>query len=337
MKAHINRSTLIYYYTCMSLTILDTRPAPQQLTPSYLIDLSQLSAIVLSGKDQKTYLQGQVTCDVLPTTNSSLTHGAHCDAKGKVYAVFRLLGRDDSQWLIQPKTTIAPSLTALQKFGVFAKVAIKEAGDVGYFALIADHAEDLLKQHYQIVPDNMTPVVSAGAVTIAYLPGAIDRYLVITEQHAVEQEMAKFNLPIFHHTVWTLLDIIEGFPILSSETVSAFVPQMLNVQAIHGISFTKGCYLGQETVARMQYLGKNKRALYCLTGSSDNVAINDTIEIQLGEQWKRAGTVQACYQDQQGTVYLQAVLASDADHQSVFRIKEQTNSLLHIHPLPYSL
>jgi tRNA-modifying protein YgfZ len=293
--------------------------------------------IVISGQDQKSYLQGQVTCDVQKAQASSLTHGAHCDAKGKVYSVFRLITRDDSQWLIQTKSAIAQSLAALQKFGVFAKVEIKQAGDISCFALIGEDATVRLKQMYHAVPDNMSPVLQVGSITIAYLAGKIDRYLLIVEQHELETELAKFNLPVYQHDVWNLLEITEGFPLLTNNSILEFVPQMLNVQAIHGISFTKGCYLGQETVARMQYLGKNKRALYGLAGQTAPVSLDDQLELQLGEHWKRAGIVQASYHADNGQTYLQAVLPSDIDLQSQLRVKQQPETQLHILPLPYSL
>jgi len=114
------------------------------------------------------------------------------------------------------------------------------------------------------------------------------------------------------------------------------------LQAIHGISFTKGCYLGQETVARMQYLGKNKRALFSLKSKSANndsisLKAGDIIEQQLGENWRKAGDVLASYVSDDGTYYLQAVLASDIEAITNLRIKNHENSALSLVELPYNL
>jgi len=114
------------------------------------------------------------------------------------------------------------------------------------------------------------------------------------------------------------------------------------LQAIHGISFTKGCYLGQETVARMQYLGKNKRALFSLKSKSANndsisLKAGDIIEQQLGENWRKAGDVLASYISDDGTYYLQAVLASDIEGITNLRIKNHEGSALSVVELPYNL
>ncbi len=126
-----------------------------------------------------------------------------------------------------------------------------------------------------------------------------------------------------------------------NETITGeYVPQMLNVQAINGISFTKGCYLGQETVARMQYLGRNKRALFTLKTTLKAPLTDSTIiELQLGENWRRAGNVLSYYQSDNGETYLQAVLASDINDDSTLRLKinDQQSTELLLSPLPYSI
>ena len=121
---------------------------------------------------------------------------------------------------------------------------------------------------------------------------------------------------------------------------------MLNLQAINGISFTKGCYLGQETVARMQYLGKNKRALFSLN-STENIKLagevnaGDIIEQQLGENWRKAGDVLTSYvsdrQDDKQQINVQAVLASDVDENTKLRLKAQPEVLFSLVDLPYSI
>jgi folate-binding protein YgfZ len=183
----------------------------------------------------------------------------------------------------------------------------------------------------------MTPVVHSNEVTLVYLAGNVERYLIICPKAQLTEQMSAFNLPIFSESIWQLIEICEGVPLLSASSIGEFVPQMLNVQAIHGISFTKGCYLGQETVARMQYLGKNKRALFALIGSAETVAADMVIEKQLGEQWKRAGIIQNSYTADNETVYIQAVLTNDIEADAVLRLKDQPNSQFSIQPLPYSL
>ena len=274
------------------MTIITSTQLPSlaQLPETYLIELSEFGAISLSGEEQSKYLQGQVTCDVNSSTESNLLVGAHCDAKGKVFSVFRLINRSSAHLLLQPTASIEGSLKELKKFGVFAKVTIEMTEDLSFIALVGKQASNLLQQEFAQVPDSLTPVVQIGSTSLVYLCGDQPRYIIIDEPVTITALREKLALPTYSQSVWDLLEITQGFPILTASTSGHYVPQMLNLQAINGISFTKGCYLGQETVARMQYLGKNKRALFCLNAQLEQpFQSDDVIEKQLGENWRKAG------------------------------------------------
>lgn len=321
----------------MSISVTQDLPSLTQLPDSYLMQLSDYSAIALSGEDQSSYLQGQVTCDVNASSETNLLHGAHCDAKGKVYSVFRLINRYSNHLLVQPQACLASSMAALQKFGVFSKVEISKADNLAFYALAGEQSTTILSQTFNQIPDSLTPVVQQETTTLVYIAGTFPRYLIIDEQDNFDTLLTKFALPIYSHKVWQLLEITQGFPVLSEEASQQFVPQMLNLQAINGISFTKGCYLGQETVARMQYLGKNKRALFSLSGAlTGPLADADSLEKQLGENWRKAGEITTSYQADDGNCYIQAVLAND-DEITSLRLKAQPNSLFTVKELPYSL
>jgi hypothetical protein len=313
-----------------------TLPPLADLPQTYLIELSNLSAISLKGEEQGKYLQGQVTCDVNSSTAENLLVGAHCDAKGKVFSVFRLINRFSAHLLLQPKDTVANSLKELQKFGVFAKVAIEEVQNLSFIGLIGEQANTLLQQQFSQAPDSLSPVIQVGSSTLVYLAGSVPRYIIIDESNAITTLMTNLALPTYSQEVWNLLEISNGFPILSSNSSVSYVPQMLNLQAIKGISFTKGCYLGQETVARMQYLGKNKRALFTLQAQLDRpLHAEDIIEKQLGNNWRKAGDILAYYHASDGICTIQAVLTND-DEQPNMRIASEKANITYL-PLPYSL
>ena len=312
-------------------------PSIAQLPETYLIELGEFGAISLSGEEQSKYLQGQVTCDVNSSTESNLLVGAHCDAKGKVFSVFRLINRSSAHLLLQPTASIEGSLKELKKFGVFAKVTIDKTEDLSFIALVGRRASELLQQEFSQVPDSLTPVVQVGSTSLVYLCGDQPRYILIDEHINITALRDKLALPIYSQPVWDLLEITQGFPILTTSTSGHYVPQMLNLQAINGISFTKGCYLGQETVARMQYLGKNKRALFCLKAQLEQpLQSDDVIEKQLGENWRKAGDILSYYQADDGTCVIQAILASDGEQPSL-RIASQADSVVTNQTLPYTL
>jgi folate-binding protein YgfZ len=325
----------------MTLSISTAQPSIDLLPENYAIYLSEISAIKLSGQDKSPYLQGQITCDVNASDQHSLMPGAHCDAKGKTLSVFRFINRLDEHLLIQPKSCLATSLAQLQKFGVFAKVDISASDDLGFYALLGPQSKILLQQTFAQTPDESNPVIQCEGTTLVFIAGQQPSYLLIDQLSKIEQVIAQFSLPVYCQAVWDLIEINAGFPILATENVAEFVPQMLNLQALNGISFTKGCYLGQETVARMQYLGKNKRALFTLSGSTSGsqavaeITSGAIIEQRLGENWRKAGVVLKAYQGDNRSVMIQAVLNKDLDDKCQLRVKNQIDTQLAITPLPY--
>lgn len=322
----------------MTITIDQSLPSFEQLPNVFAISLNELAAISLKGEEQNKYLQGQVTCDVNAINEHSLIHGSHCDAKGKVFSVFSLIMRDNANLLIQPAATLQASLAELKKFGVFAKVTIEAVEHLSYLAVCGLDAEITLKQHFSTLPSETSPVETQGSTTLIYIDGKTPRYLVIDETDEISALASKLNIQTYSHAVWNLIEITEGFPTLNTHAISAYVPQMLNLQAVNAISFTKGCYLGQETVARMQYLGKNKRALYSLKGQATSpINAESIIEKQLGENWRKAGDLLISYTANNGECYLQAVLASDTSAETNLRIKDTADSTLTLQNLPYSL
>lgn len=316
--------------------INNSLPSYTELPSAFAITLDNISAITLSGEEQVKYLQGQVTCDVDKLTDEKLLNGAHCNAKGKVFSAFRLLARQDKLLLLQKKDSIEQSLAELKKFGVFAKVEITQDSEHAYLAIVGEQASVKLTELFQQIPDALTPVIQVSDTTLVYLAGNISRYLIIDNIEAISTISSALKLPVYSSMLWDLLEITAGFPLLSAQYVGEYVPQMLNLQAINGISFTKGCYLGQETVARMQYLGKNKRALFALEGIDVVAKAGDIIEKKLGDNWRKAGDVLAVYQADNKHSYIQGVLANDIDESTELRIKSQ-DATLTILALPYKL
>ncbi|HHU8163609.1 TPA: tRNA-modifying protein YgfZ, partial [Escherichia coli] len=136
---------------------------------------------------------------------------------------------------------------------------------------------------------------------------------------------------------WLALNIEAGFPVIDAANSGQFIPQATNLQALGGISFKKGCYTGQEMVARAKFRGANKRALWLLTGSASRLPeAGEDLELKMGENWRRTGTVLAAVKLEDGQVVVQVVMNNDMEPDSIFRVRDDANTL-HIEPLPYSL
>ena len=277
---------------------------------SQFIRLDQYQLIEAHGADAEKYLQGQLTADLIALPSGANTLAAHCDPKGKMNAIFRLLKVDSEQFFLLIKKDLLPSaLDALKKYAVFSKISF-----------------DL--RDWQIVG------------LIGKKCGKIEpRFtLEIDEQRAIL--LNESVLPINFNAdekIWESADIQAGLPNLSAATQNLFIPQALNLQAIEqAVSFTKGCYIGQETVARAKYRGANKRAMFILKGKTQTLpAIGDEIEMRLESNWRKTGSIiNAVNLD--GLLWLLVVLNNDIDPTQVFRLA-QDETVLAVQPLPYTL
>lgn len=272
-----------------------------------IINLNNYSLIEIVGVDAEKYLQGQLTCDVSKLAVGSSTITGHCDPKGKLSAVFRLIRLTEAQFYMFVRTALLPTaLDNLKKYAVFSKVTFTP----------------LNAQLVGIIGEN-TEISAECRISFA------DRILLINPQSAVEFN-ADFNQ-------WDLADIQQGYPILTEKTQLEFIPQALNLQCLEqAISFQKGCYIGQETVARAKYRGMNKRATYAFKAQTDLIPeIGSEIEMQLENGWRKTGTILSAV-NFDGILWLQVVLTNQLEAEQQFRLPENAVALTLL-PLPYEL
>ncbi|RQM72078.1 tRNA-modifying protein YgfZ [Aeromonas jandaei] len=284
--------------------------------------LTKIAITRLSGQDRVKYLQGQVTCDVNALQPGQSTLGGHCDPKGKLWSDFRLLCLEESLLLLTTPSVLERQLPELKKFAVFSKVEI--AADERHATGLAGKGTDAwVAAQFGLEQSGL--VAGGMAVKIEQ-----DRWLLVSSEQAEA-------LPAGDESLWWGLEIKAGLPHMEAVHQGEFIPQMLNLQALDGICFNKGCYMGQETVARAKYRGANNRALFLLAGSAnEQVNAGDTLEIQLGDNWRRSGMVLNAWQHQ-GQVWLTAVLPKDTEADARFRLKQEESSQLTLQPLPYEL
>lgn len=284
--------------------------------------LTKIAITRLSGQDRVKYLQGQVTCDVNALQPGQSTLGGHCDPKGKLWSDFRLLCLEESLLLLTTPSVLERQLPELKKFAVFSKVEI--AADERHATGLAGKGTDAwVAAQFGLEQSGL--VAGGMAVKIEQ-----DRWLLVSSEQADA-------LPAGDESLWWGLEIKAGLPHMEAVHQGEFIPQMLNLQALDGICFNKGCYMGQETVARAKYRGANNRALFLLAGSaSEPINAGDTLEIQLGDNWRRSGMVLNAWQHQ-GQVWLTAVLPKDTEADARFRLKQEESTQLTLQPLPYEL
>lgn len=321
-------------------------PFPSQLPsssfdlPATLISLEDWALVNVDGADSRKYLQGQLTCDIESLSAEHYSQAAHCDAKGKLWSNLLLFVQNDSLAYIERASVCESQINELKKYAVFSKVSISQCQDRVLLGFAGQNARDELGQIYTDLPNSQTTVIHHENVTLLHLSQPTERFLLIATQDEAERIFSLLlgKVALNNSQQWLALDIEAGLPIIEMENSAQFLPQSVNLQALNAISFTKGCYSGQEMVARAKYRGANKRALYWLSGKSyDLPAIGEELELKLGDNWRRTGTILAMTKLADDTVWIQAVLNNDLEPDSILRVKEDQISELTIKPLPYSL
>ncbi|MCF6437952.1 transcriptional regulator [Pseudoalteromonas luteoviolacea] len=291
-----------------------------------------LRLLSVSGQDKLSYLHGQVTQDINLVQENNFLWTGHCSPKGKLWAALRVFRLDDAFCLLGSEPEAEVACRELGKYGVFAKVDIKLTEHL-CFGVLADAYDEVSQAlNLQFEADNNACQFASGKalkLDDSSLILIFDKIESVPELFNIEQDASTFQIR----------DILAGEPQLGERGIDEFVPQMVNLQALNGISFKKGCYTGQETVARMRYLGKNKRAMFIVQGQSDAQLDATDLEMQLEENnWRRAGKViHQAYDSKTKTYYALAVLPNDLEDSAVLRPKDNDSVSLNIKALPYSI
>jgi folate-binding protein YgfZ len=235
------------------------------ITGNVFADLSHYGLISVHGDDARAFLQNQLTNDVSRVDDEHSQLSGYCNAKGRLLASFRVFHRGDSYYLCLPEEMVEPLIGKLRMYVLRSKVTLDEAGDTFvHLGVSGAEAEAALAGAIGAIPGELNGVTQDKVGLVVRVPGIHPSFEVFTTVDRARELWDVLNVrsaPI-GADAWQLLDIQAGIPVIYPDTREAFVPQMVNMQLIDGVSFKKGCYPGQEVVARMQYLGKLKRRMY---------------------------------------------------------------------------
>jgi folate-binding protein YgfZ len=218
--------------------------------------LSALGVIRARGDDAASFLHGQLTQDVVLLPDGQARLAGYCSAKGRLLASFVLLRLSAAEiWLVCPKELLAATLKRLSMFVLRAKVKLDDAsaelavrglaGEAALAALAALPAGSL--------PWSAAPHAAGHAVAL-YPAAGVARALWIGPASD-----AALPGPALSESLWAWSEVLAAVPTPGATQTDSFVPQMLNHESVGGVSFKKGCYPGQEVVARSQFRGTLKR------------------------------------------------------------------------------
>ena len=289
-----------------------------------LCDLSYRGLISVRGSEAQTFLARQFTADILNLGPNQSQLSGYCSQKGRLLAVFRLFIHEGAICLEMPRSLVEPILKRLRMFVLRADVALEDSSET--LVRIGLLGEDL----------NDQPPMHQPQLTTLSIPGVLPRFEIIGSPTVMQQywqELARTRIAI-DSRLWEQQDILAGLPVIFPQTAEAFVPQMVNLQLVGGVSFTKGCYPGQEIVARTQYLGTLKRRMYLLHSDNGDLPAPGDFIFSATDSEQKTGTVVHAQASASGTDLL-AVVEIQATEAGNLRLGAPTGPLLTVRPLPY--
>lgn len=307
-------------------------PANHSSEQMWICDLSHYGCISIDGEKATDFLQGQITCDVreVNTTQSSL--GGLCEYKGRLYAIFYLLNWQNKYYLWMPKEIVANTITQLNKYAVFSKVTLQDkTNDLISIGIWGIQAEKYLSMMINQIPQAAFECVETEHYIIIKVPDTMPRFIMIGANNEMQKhwQSLRTHAKLAQQPLWELQNIKAGIPSLSLNTIDLFTPHQLNLPALNAVSFTKGCYTGQEIVARMHYLGKLKQHLY---HADINCQISpnagDILFIKSDDNLQEIGTIASVALCNNNQYQILAVLQDNAIEHSPFIIQNNNKFYL---------
>ncbi|OIQ81375.1 tRNA-modifying protein YgfZ [mine drainage metagenome] len=239
-----------------------------------IADLSHFGLLQVDGPDAVTFLQGQVTNDVKLLDGSNSQYAGYCTPKGRLLAIFLAFRHRDLLHLQLNGALTESVLKRLKMYVLRSKVGITEVSDsIIRIGLAGAEAEPVLGRVLGAPPQHARQLVQLENASILRLPGAAPRFeiFVAAENAAALWTALQTGCTAVGTECWDWLEIQAGIPEITPATLETFVPQMVNLDRLDGINFKKGCYTGQEIVARTHYLGKVKRRTYLVHIATDQM------------------------------------------------------------------
>lgn len=300
-----------------------------------LCRLDELGVIAARGEDAAKFLQGQLTNDVL-ALGGGLQLNGYCTAKGRLIATFRQWRDADAIYLQLPREILAPVLKRLSMFVLRAKARLTDDSAAWTtYGLVGPQTVALLSQAGLPVPEQAWHAAAAdNGVRVARLPGAAitgSRFMILVPAGAALPGLSAGTVPA---EVWWWSEVESAVPTVWAATQEKFVPQMVNLEVLGGVNFRKGCYPGQEVVARSQYLGKLRRRM--AVARLDALPPAAGSDVWAGDESEPSGTVVMAAANPAGGTALLFEAPVDRLERDLY-VGSPDGPRLAIQPLPYAI
>ncbi len=305
-----------------------------------ICDLSYFSTIVVAGGDAAEVIQGQFTNDVNKVDEDHSQISAFCNNKGRMLANFRLFQNQQNYFLSIRSDLVESGIEHLQKYVLRAEVAIQDISEqLVHIGISGDNTETLLSPFINNLSTDIDSVSYNDNYIAIRIAGKTPRYeLFCSQEHAKALwEHVSEKAEIVNSAYWDYLNIKNGLPFIDNNTREEFVPQMANMELINGVSFEKGCYTGQEIVARTHYLGKQKRRTYRIKIISDSTPkAGEQLATDTSTENQYTGTLITVYQTAENEYEALAVIQIKSAESETLKLKD-ADAEITVLELPYPL
>ena len=307
---------------------------------SVISDLSHRGLIAISGNDAQTFLQGQLTNDIKLVTHARSQLSGYCSPKGRLLAVVHIVLIGETYFCDLPAEILDDTLARLRKYILMAKVTLEDARDrfvrIGFSGPGATGA---LESALGGAPAEPGAVAQTREFTVVRLNGLHPRFVFYGAEDAARALWSALDVhaaPV-GSAAWERLDILAGTPTVVPATVDRFVPQFVNLDILDGVSLKKGCYTGQEIVARLQYRGTVKRRMHRFhTGADLPPAAGDLLYEAIDGSQSIGDVVSAAPSTEGGHDFL-AVVTVEAVERDGLRLRAADGPTAERRSLPYDL
>lgn len=308
------------------------------MNANYCATISE-SLLHLTGPDSLKFLQGQATCDTDKIDEHHALPGAYCNPQGRMVCDFLLCQLGPEHFGLRMKEDIlARSAAVFGKYIVFSKAELDENDD--NWETMACWGEQVSKQlssAFPELPQKQYGSICGDGFCVVQMDTLGTQFECFIHRNERPELMEKITAEMTQsdESIWQSLQIGAGMGRIQGANVEAFIPQMLNYDITGHVSFTKGCYTGQEVVARMHYRGKPKRRMY-LASLAQNIKVEAGTAVFSGEGSQSVGNVVNSAADSQGAL-LMLVVATAAGIEQGLHLGDADGPMLDISSQPYAL
>lgn len=298
------------------------------------VNLQSAAVVLIRGQDALKFLQGQVTCDVRELANGNSRLGAQCSPKGRVILSFRAFQLDQETLALRiPSSMTENARQSFGKYIVFSKAKLETEPGLVVFGLYGEKASALAGQLFSQLPsENETFTEAAGNYLVRLENDRYECWVSEANRDEYAQQLTQLAREGDEND-WNLMDIRAGLASVYPETRELFTPQELNYQLVNAINFRKGCYTGQEIIARLHYRGKLKRHMYRVSCKTAELPSPGTPVINQISQQNVGQVVQSAWSNNREAELLVSIFEGHFDQLALASDAQKLEQLA----LPYAI